>query len=139
MNVALWCVQGLLALAFLAAGGMKLAMPVEDLAAQMPLPGRFIQFIGLAEVLGALGLVLPGLLRIRTGLAPLAAAGLAIIMVGAVVRRRHAGHDGRRARADPARAGAARDVRRLRPPAPGAAAGGVPPVRAPGGRLSWRR
>jgi hypothetical protein len=84
MNVALWCVQGLLALVFLAAGGMKLAIPVEDLAAQMPLPGRFIQFIGLAEVLGALGLVLPGLLRIRPGLTPLAAAGLAIIMAGAV-------------------------------------------------------
>jgi hypothetical protein len=84
MNVALWCMQGLLALVFLAVGGMKLAMPVEDLAAQMPLPGRFIQFIGAAEVLGALGLVLPSLLRIRPGLTPLAAAGLVIIMAGAV-------------------------------------------------------
>jgi hypothetical protein len=85
MSVALWCLQVLLALVFLFAGGMKLVMPIEELTAQMPLPGPFIQFIGVAEVCGALGLVLPGLLRIRPGLTPLAAAGLAIIMVGAVV------------------------------------------------------
>jgi hypothetical protein len=82
---ALWTVQVLLALLFLFAGGMKLVMPLEQLAGPVPLPGFFVRFIGVAEVLGALGLVLPGLLRIRTGLTPLAAAGLVVIMIGATV------------------------------------------------------
>ena len=76
MTYALWIVQGLLALLFLFAGGMKLVLPIEELTAQMPLPGLFVRFIGVAEVLGAIGLVLPGLLRLRPGLTPLAAAGL---------------------------------------------------------------
>lgn len=84
MNIALWIVQGILALLFLFAGGMKLVMPIEALTQQTPMPGLFLRFIGLAEVLGGLGLVLPGLLRIRPGLTPLAAAGLSIIMIGAV-------------------------------------------------------
>jgi hypothetical protein len=49
----------------------------------LPLPGPFLRFIGVAEVLGAIGLILPGLLGIRPGLTPLAAAGLVIIMIGA--------------------------------------------------------
>ena len=85
MTYVLWIVQGLLALLFLFAGGMKLVLPIEELTAQMPLPGLFVRFIGVAEVLGGLGLVLPGLLRIRPGLTPLAAAGLVIIMIGATV------------------------------------------------------
>ena len=85
MTYALWIVQGLLALIFLFAGGMKLVMPVEEMTKQVPLPGLFLRFIAVAEVLGALGLVLPGLLRIRPGLTPLAAAGLGIIMIGATV------------------------------------------------------
>jgi hypothetical protein len=52
---------------------------------QVQLPGFFIRFLGVAEVLGGLGLVLPGLLRIRPGLTPLAAGGLVIIMIGATV------------------------------------------------------
>ena len=83
MTYALWIVQGLLALLFLFTGGMKLVLPLEVLTEQTPLPGLFLRFIGLAEVLGAIGLVLPGLLRIRPGLTPLAAAGLVIIMIGA--------------------------------------------------------
>jgi DoxX-like family len=83
MTYALWIVQGLLALLFLFAGGMKLVLPLEVLTEQMPLPGLFVRFIGVAEVLGAIGLILPGLLRIRPGLTPLAAAGLVIIMIGA--------------------------------------------------------
>ena len=83
MTYALWIVQGLLALLFLFAGGMKLVMPIEVLTEQMPLPGLFVRFIGVAEVLGAVGLILPGLLRIRPGLTPLAAAGLVTIMIGA--------------------------------------------------------
>jgi len=85
MNIALWIVQGLLAALFLWAGGFKLVAPVEEMTKQMPLPGLFLRFIALCEVLGALGLILPGLLRIRPGLTPLAAAGLAIIMIGATV------------------------------------------------------
>ena len=83
MSNALWIVQGVLALIFLFAGGMKLVLPLEKLAGPMPLPGLFLRFIGVAEVLGAIGLILPGLLRIRPGLTQLAAAGLVIIMIGA--------------------------------------------------------
>ena len=84
-NVALWIVQGLLALEFLFAGGMKLVMPLEELTKGAPfqLPFLFLRFIGVCEVLGAIGLILPGLLHIRTGLTPLAAAGLVVIMIGA--------------------------------------------------------
>jgi hypothetical protein len=85
-NKILWTIQTVLALLFLFAGGMKLVVPIEALAANpMGLSGGFLRFIGVAEVLGALGLILPGLLRIRPVLTPLAAAGLAIIMVGATV------------------------------------------------------
>lgn len=79
----LWLVQGLLALVFLVAGGMKLVMPLADLTQQFPLPGELLRFIGVCEVLGALGLLLPGITRIRPGLTPLAAAGLVVIMLGA--------------------------------------------------------
>jgi hypothetical protein len=83
--VLLWSVQGLLALVFLFAGGTKLVLPVEEMTGQMELPGLFLRFIGVCEVLGALGLILPGLLRLRPGLTPLAAAGLVVIMVGATM------------------------------------------------------
>jgi len=85
VTYALWIVQGLLALLFLWAGGIKLVLPLEKLAGSIPLPGLFLRFIGVVEVLGAIGLILPGLLRIRPGLTPLAAAGLVIIMIGATV------------------------------------------------------
>jgi uncharacterized membrane protein YphA (DoxX/SURF4 family) len=87
MNIALWIVQALLALLFLWAGGIKLVLPIEEMMKQMPIPmpGWFLRFIGVAEVLGAIGLILPGLLHIRPGLTPLAAAGLVIIMIGATV------------------------------------------------------
>ena len=86
MNIALWIIQALLAAVFLFAGGVKLIMPIEEMTKQMPMmPGWFLRFIAICEVLGAIGLVLPGLLRIRPGLTPLAAAGLVIIMIGATV------------------------------------------------------
>ena len=85
MNVALWIVQGLLAALFLFAGGAKLVLPLDQMAGPVALPGWFLRFLGVAEVLGGLGLILPGLLRIRPGLTPLAAAGLVIIMIGATV------------------------------------------------------
>ena len=85
MNTVLWIIQGLLAALFVFAGGMKLVMPIAEMTKDMALPGPFLRFIGVAEVLGGLGLVLPGLTGIRTGLTPLAAAGLVIIMIGATV------------------------------------------------------
>ena len=85
MNKALWISQGLLAALFLFAGGMKLVLPAEALVGPVPMPIAFVRFIRICEVLGALGLVLPGLLHIRTELTPLAAAGLVIIMIGATV------------------------------------------------------
>lgn len=85
VRYALWIVQVLLAALFVFAGGMKLAMPIGELTRQVPLPGWFIRFVAVAEVLGGLGLILPGLLRIATGLTPLAALGLVVIMIGATV------------------------------------------------------
>lgn len=82
-RAALWTLQGLLAALFLFAGGMKLVMPIAVLTQQTPLPGAFLRFIGVLEVAGGLGLVLPGLLRLRPVLTPLAAAGLVIVMSGA--------------------------------------------------------
>ena len=81
----LWIAQGLLAALFLFTGGSKLATPVTVLAAQSHLSGAFMKFIGVCEVLGALGLVLPGVTHIRPGLTPLAAALLVIIMIGATI------------------------------------------------------
>ena len=85
MNVALWIVQGLLAALFVFAGGMKLVLPIEKMQDPVALPGLFLRFIGVCELLGGIGLILPSLLRIRPGLTPLAAAGLIVIMIGAVV------------------------------------------------------
>ena len=79
----LWTVQALLAALFLFAGVMKLILPAHALTAQSPLSAGFLRFIGVCETLGALGLILPGLLKIRPGLTPLAASGLTIIMIGA--------------------------------------------------------
>jgi len=79
----LWIIQGVLAALFLFAGVMKLIMPLQALAAASHLPGAFMRFIAIAEILGATGLILPGLLRIHRELTPLAALGLAIIMIGA--------------------------------------------------------
>jgi hypothetical protein len=83
LGATLWTVQGLLAAVFLFAGSVKFVMPIEMMTEQFPLPAWFLYFTGAAEVLGALGLVLPGVTGIRTALAPLAAAGLAIVMIGA--------------------------------------------------------
>ena len=90
MNIVLWIIQILLALLFLFAGGTKLVLSAEQMQSmaspnQVNLPILFIRFIGVVEVLGALGVVLPGLLRIKKGLTPLAAIGLTIVMIGAVI------------------------------------------------------
>ena len=76
---AVWVAQGLLAAVFFFAGASKLVMPAADLDDQSDFPVLFLRFIGVCEVLGALGLVLPGLTRIAVRLTPLAAAGLVVI------------------------------------------------------------
>jgi len=87
MRIALWIIQVLLALLFLFSGAMKFVTPVEEMNHQAPvvLPGLFLHFIGVCEILGGVGLILPALLRIKPGLTPLAATGLAIITLGATV------------------------------------------------------
>jgi hypothetical protein len=97
MNIALWIVAGLLAVLFLASGAVKLAQPKEKLAASPT--GAFaedfsagtVKAIGAAEVLGAVGLILPAVLDTAPVLVPLAAVGLVLLMVGAVIThfRRH--------------------------------------------------
>ena len=77
--------QSLLGLQFVFAGAMKFVTPMEEMTKNLPLPAAFLYFIGACEVLGGLGLILPGALKIRRGLTPLAAIGLSIIMAGAVV------------------------------------------------------
>ncbi len=89
MNILLWIIQILLALLFLFAGIMKLVVPADALMANAPpgstqFPALFLKFIGVVETLGGLGLILPGIFRRRQDLTPLAAAGLVIVMIGAV-------------------------------------------------------
>ena len=90
MNILLWIIQILLALVFVFAGGTKLVLSSETLTSMSPpnaivFPVWFIRFIGVCEVLGALGLILPGLFRRQQHLTAWAALGLTIIMIGAVV------------------------------------------------------
>ena len=90
MNVVLWIIAIVLALAFLAAGLQKLIRPKEKLATSgMAFVEDFsdgtVKAIGLVEVLAAIGLILPGLTGIAPILVPLAATGLAILMIGAII------------------------------------------------------
>ena len=99
MNIGLWIVQALVALAFIAAGAIKSSQPVDKLKKNMGWvedvnPG-FVKMIGILEILGGLGVILPAVTHILPWLTPVAAIGLAIIMVGAVVvhlRRNEASH-----------------------------------------------
>lgn len=85
MNVGLWIVQGLLAVAFAMAGVMKGFTPLDQLAVQMPwineVPGFLPRFIGFSELAGAIGLILPAATRIKPVLTPLAGLGLVIVMI----------------------------------------------------------
>lgn len=93
MNITLWIVQGLLALLFLMAGGMKMMQPKDQILEKMgermgwmeDFSQNTIRGIGLLEVLGALGLILPPLTGILPILAPLAAVGLVLTMIGAAM------------------------------------------------------
>ena len=84
MHIALWVVQVLLAVGFFMAGGTKVAQPIEELAKQMAfvshMPAFMVRFIGLSEVLGAIGLILPAATRIKPELTKIAAALLALVM-----------------------------------------------------------
>jgi uncharacterized membrane protein YphA (DoxX/SURF4 family) len=95
MSVALWVLQVLLALAFLAAGVTKLTQPRQKLAASMGWVEDFsdpsVRTIGALEVLAALGLLLPALTGVATVLVPIAAVGLVLMMVGAAVTHRRRG------------------------------------------------
>ena len=86
-NTLLWIVQGLLAAMFLLAGVPKLVMSAQQVAAPGPiqLSVGFIRFIGVCEILGAIGMILPGVTGIGPGLTPVGAGGLLIIMSGATV------------------------------------------------------
>lgn len=89
LHIGLWVVQGLLAVAFGMAGFMKLSMPISELAENgmgfvNHTPEGLVRFIGLSEVLAACGLILPSLLRIKPILTPIAALGLATIMLLAI-------------------------------------------------------
>lgn len=94
-HIGLWVAQGLLAFAFGAAGAMKATAPLDQLAQNLPWvaesPAALVRFIGVSEFLGALGLILPSALRILPKLTPLAAAGLATIMVLAAGHHLRAG------------------------------------------------
>jgi uncharacterized membrane protein YphA (DoxX/SURF4 family) len=83
LSVVLWILQGLLAALFLFSGTMKFVMPVAQMTKGTSLTGGFIHFIGVCEILGGIGLVVPALLRILPVLTPIAACGLVIIMAGA--------------------------------------------------------
>ena len=102
LNISLWTIQGLLALMFLMSGGMKVfayeayrkQATAQDPGHDMGLTRGFISFIGVAELAGALGLVLPMVTGIMPVLTPLAAVGLGIIMIGATrhhLRRQESG------------------------------------------------
>jgi uncharacterized membrane protein YphA (DoxX/SURF4 family) len=85
MNIVLWILQILLGLLFVFAGSMKFIMSADEMAQSMPvaLPIWFIHFIGVCEILGGIGLVVPWLTGIKRSLTPLAASLLIIIMAGA--------------------------------------------------------
>jgi uncharacterized membrane protein YphA (DoxX/SURF4 family) len=94
MNLALWIVAGLLAAAYLFSGGGKLILTKEKMASMSPSAGWVEDFsagsikaIGALEVLAAAGLILPAAFDIVPGLVPLAALGLVMIMVGAIITR----------------------------------------------------
>ncbi len=84
LRISLWIVQVLLGVAFLMAGLMKATQPLEALAAQMPWvagSGALVRFIGISELLGGVGVILPALTRIQPRLTPLAAAALTVVMI----------------------------------------------------------
>ena len=89
MNVTLWIAQIILALMFIMAGVMKTFSPIGDLAAQLVWPGEvpslLVRFIGVSELLGGLGLILPSILKMNKKWTAFAALGLGLIMILALL------------------------------------------------------
>ncbi len=89
MNILLWVVQVLLALVFLFAGVSKAVRPLDTLSKQMTwvptMPPAFVRFVGVAEILAAIGLILPLATNILPGLTVAAAVGGLIVMIGAII------------------------------------------------------
>ncbi len=89
LRIGLWVAQALLAFAFLGSGLMKITTPMEQLQAQMPWTtgamGSLVRFIGVAELLGGIGVVLPAATRIKPQLTVLAALGLLVVMIVASI------------------------------------------------------
>jgi putative oxidoreductase len=89
LHITLLIAQVILAAMFIMSGFMKLSQPIDQLSKMLPwaaqVPEALVRFIGVAEVLGAVGLILPSLLRIQPKLTPIAAVGLALVMFFAVV------------------------------------------------------
>ncbi len=89
LHITLWIAQVLLAAMFLMSGFMKLSQPIDELSKMLPWASQvsesLVRFIGAAEVLGALGLILPSLLRIQPKLTPIAAVALAVVMLLAAI------------------------------------------------------
>lgn len=85
LNISLWIAQFLLAALYLMAGSSKVFQPIDELTIMLPWvaqsPEGLVRFIGIAELLGALGLLLPSLLRIKPVLTPVAALGLALLQL----------------------------------------------------------
>ena len=89
VNISLWIAQAILAIMFIMAGVMKSTQPIEQLGTSLPwvndVSSGLVRFIGISELLGGIGLLLPALLRIKPMLTPLAALGIFTIMVFAFV------------------------------------------------------
>ena len=85
LHISLWIAQVLLAAMFLMSGFMKVSQPIDQLSKMLPWTAQvsegLVRFIGVAEILGALGLILPSLLRIQPKLTPIAAVGLTLVML----------------------------------------------------------
>jgi len=91
MNIALWIVAGVFGIAYVAGGIVKLTMPYEKYAAKLGWPEDFtpgnVRFMGVVEILGGIGLVLPGLVGVAPVLVPIAASCMALYMAGAITER----------------------------------------------------
>jgi putative oxidoreductase len=86
LRIALWTAQIVLAIVFALAGGMKVSTPAAELAKMAPgFPLAFLRFIGIAELAGSIGIILPALTRIVPVLTPLASSGFVIVMASAGV------------------------------------------------------
>jgi hypothetical protein len=95
LNIGLWVLQGFLGLFFgLASGAPKLFMPIEALPTPVPMSQEFLWFVGACEVLGAIGLILPGVLRVWPGVTALAAACLVALTICATVAQLMGGNPG---------------------------------------------